>query len=162
MESITSEARHILMTCTRVDSYPIRTKGSTAAARALAGDFISGEVKVALTLRMLARGSYLDLRFLFETNPLYAVTIFHNVIRDWILDDRLVKINGLEYCQDEARMNEVALGFARGSGGVLGGCIGAIDGWIVKIIQPSQRDNVMDPKFFYSRKGKEAGTFPKH
>jgi len=69
------------------------------------------------------------------------------------LDDRLVKINGMEYCQDEARMNEVALQFARGSGGVMGGCIGAIDGWIVKIVRPSKRDNVMDPKSFYSRKG---------
>ena len=104
------------------------------AARAYQGDFISGEVKVALTLRYLASGSYLDLGFMFETNPHYAVAIFHNVIRDWILDDRLVKINGLEYCQDEARMNEVAVGFARGSGGVIGGCIGAIAGWIVKSI----------------------------
>ena len=114
--------------------YVQRMMTLAVAARAYQGDFISGEVKVALTLRLLAGGSYLDLSLIFETNPSYALAIFHQVIRDWILDDRLVKINGLEYCQDEARMNEVAVGFARGSGGVIGGCIGAIAGWIVKSI----------------------------
>ena len=133
--------------------YVRRMMNLALAARAYQGDFISGEVKVALILRLLAGGSYLDLSLIFETNPSYALAIFHQVIRDWILDDRLVKINGMEYCQDEARMNEVALQFARGSGGVIGGCIGAIDGWIVKIIRPSKRDNVIDPKSFYSRKG---------
>jgi hypothetical protein len=133
--------------------YVKRLISLAAAAKALAGDFISGEVKVALTLCMLARGSYLDLGFMFETDLSYAVAIFHNVIRDWILHSRLVKINGLEYCRDEARMNEVAFQFARGSGGVMCGYIGAIDGWIVNIIQPLQRDNVMDPKYFCSRKG---------
>lgn len=133
--------------------YVQRMMSLAVAARAYQGDFISGEVKVALMLRLLAGGSYLDLGFMFETNASYALAIFHKVIRDWILDDRLVKINGMEYCQDEARMNEVALQFARGSGGVMGGCIRAIDGWIVKIVRPSKRDNVMDPKSFYSRKG---------
>jgi hypothetical protein len=82
---------------------------------------------------------------MFETNALCALV--------WILYDRLVKTNGMKYCQDEASMNEVALQFSRGSGGVIGGCIGAIDGWIVKIIRPSKRDDVMDPKSFYSTKG---------
>ncbi len=90
---------------------------------------------------------------IFETNPSYAIFTFHKVIREWILDDRLIKIHGIKYCQDLAKMNEVALQFARGSGGVIGGCIGAIDGWIVKIQRPSKRNNVMDPKSFYSCKG---------
>ncbi len=50
------------------------------AARAMHGDFILGEVKISLTLRLLAGGSYLDLALIFETNPLYAVFIFHEVI----------------------------------------------------------------------------------
>jgi hypothetical protein len=107
--------------------YVRRMMNLALAAKAYQGDFISGEVKVALTLHLLAGGSYLDLSLIFETNASYALAIFHQVIRDWILDDRLVKINGMEYCQDEARMNEVALQFARGSEGVIGGCIGAID-----------------------------------
>jgi hypothetical protein len=59
----------------------------------------------------------------------------------------------MEYCQDLDRMNEVARQFARGSSGVIGGCIGPIDGRIVKIKRPSKTDNVMDPKSFYSCKG---------
>jgi len=95
----------------------------------------------------------LDLAILFETGFSYPYEIFHDVINNWILDDKLVKINGIEYCCDDERMKEVALQFARSSNGVLNGCIGALDGWIVKILRPSNRDRVRNPKSFYSRKG---------
>ena len=107
------------------------------------GGFISGEIKVALTLRILAGGSYLDLALLFETGQTYVHEIFHNVIKNWILDDRLVNINGLDYLSDEEMMAEVARQFAVGSGGIICGCIGALDGWIVKMKSPSRsRDGV--------------------
>ncbi len=57
------------------------------------GGFILGEIKVALTLCLLAGGSYLDLALLFETGQTYAYSIFCNVIKNWMLDDRLVKIS---------------------------------------------------------------------
>ncbi len=94
----------------------------------------------------------MDLALIFETNPSYAISVFHKVIQEWILDDRLIKINGMEFCQDLDRMNDVALQFVSRSSGKIGGCIGAIDGWIVKIQRPSKQNNVMDPKSFYSRK----------
>ncbi len=50
-------------------------------------------------------------------------------------------------------MKEVALDFARASGGVMNECIGALDGWIVKINKPTKKDGVPNPKSFYSRKG---------
>merc|ERR1711862_543895 len=50
-------------------------------------------------------------------------------------------------------MEQVALEFARKSGGLFSGCIGAIDGWIVKIRKPKARDNVKNPGSFFSRKG---------
>jgi hypothetical protein len=65
-------------------------------------------------LRILAGGTYLDLALLFETGSSYAYQIFHNVLEKWILDDRLVKINGEDYCRDEQAMSAVALEFARG------------------------------------------------
>ena len=123
------------------------------AARSSTGDFISGEVKVAMTLRILAGGTYMDLGLIFEIGETYAYQIFHDVIGKWILDDRLVKINGIDYCNNDARMQQVALEFARASNGVINGCIGALDGWIVKIAKPTKRDGVMNPKSFYSRKG---------
>ena len=117
------------------------------------GGFISGEVKLAITLRLLAGDSYLDLSLLYETGPSYAYDIFHDVVENWILDDRLIKINGIKYVSDEDRLEKVALHFARHSKGLLSGCIGAIDGWIVKIKKPTLRDGITNPGSFFSRKG---------
>jgi len=40
------------------------------------GGFISGEVKLAITLRILAVGSYLDMALLYETGESYSHLIF--------------------------------------------------------------------------------------
>ena len=61
------------------------------------GGFISGKIKIALTLRLLAGGFYLDIALLFEMGFTYSYVVFHDVIGDWILDDRFVKIDGAEY-----------------------------------------------------------------
>eukprot|EP00986_Skeletonema_menzelii_P015617 scaffold12237_cov208-Skeletonema_menzelii.AAC.4 len=51
--------------------------------RSSTGGFISGEVKLALSLRILAEGSYLDLALLFDrsssSSHAYAI-LFHDVI----------------------------------------------------------------------------------
>jgi hypothetical protein len=49
-------------------------------------------------------------------------------------------------------MEEVSRDFSNYLNHLFGGCIGAIDGWIVKIKQPSKKDNVSNPKSLYSRK----------
>ena len=103
------------------------------------GGFVSGEVKLGLTLRLLAGGSYLDLALLYEVGPSYAYEIFHDVVKNWLLDKRLVNIHGIEYVTDEERLEKVAMEFARSSNGLFNGCIGAIDGWIVKIRKPTDR-----------------------
>jgi hypothetical protein len=120
------------------------------------GGFVSGEVKLALTLRLLAGGSYMDLALLFDVGFSTAYEILHTVIKEWILDDRLVKINGVDYCHDEEHMAKVAGEFAKRSNCVINGCIGAIDGWIVKIRKPSRTKdlyNASDPKSYFSCKG---------
>ena len=103
------------------------------------GGFISGEVKLALTLRLMAGGSYMDLALLYETGFTYSYEIFHDVISNWINDDKLVNINGEEYLDDEERMAKVANDFAIGSNGLITGAIGALDGWLVKIRRPTKR-----------------------
>lgn len=115
--------------------------------------FVSGEIKVALTLRILAGGPYLDLALLYERSSSYAYEITHLVIKNWILDDRLVQINGTDYMTDEDRLRDVSLQFSRASNGLINGCIGAIDGWIVKIKRPTKADGVNNPGSFFSRKG---------
>jgi hypothetical protein len=118
------------------------------------GGFIPGELKLALTLRMLAGGSYMDLALLFETSFSTSYEIFHYVINEWINNEELVKINGFDYLNDDVRMKSVAYEFSKKSNGIFNGVIGAIDGWLVRIKRPScRRDKVRNPGSFFSRKG---------
>ena len=50
-------------------------------------------------------------------------------------------------------MESVALQFCEASAGVMNGCIGALDGWMVKIQKPTKADGVNNPQSFYSCKG---------
>ena len=79
----------------------MKTANIIRAHQATTGGFISGEIKVALTLRLVAGGLYLDLSLLFDTGFRYVYKIFQDVIENWILDDRLVKIGGIDYCSNE-------------------------------------------------------------
>ena len=117
------------------------------------GGMISGEVKLALTLRILGGGTYMDMAMIFEISFNHAHKIFKEVVRNWLTHETFYPINGIEYCNDDARMNEVALQFSNASNGVINGCIGALDGWVVKIQKPSQKDNINNAQSFYSRKG---------
>ena len=76
-----------------------------------------------------------------------------HVVKNWLTHESFYPINGIAYCQDDEKMEEVALQFSRASRGVINGCIGALDGWVVKIKKPSARDGVENPQSFYSRKG---------
>jgi hypothetical protein len=55
------------------------------------GGIICGEVKLAITLRMLAGGSFLNLGIISGTRSTHPYAIFHHVILNWICNDRLVK-----------------------------------------------------------------------
>ena len=75
------------------------------------GGFISGEIKLALTLRLLAGGSYLDLSLLLEIGFTYSYEIFHHVVSQWINDNNLVNISGEDYLQDDEQIAAVAAEF---------------------------------------------------
>ena len=116
--------------------------------------YIPGEVKVAITLRLLAGGCHFDLAVIFDVSPNHCKVIFTQVLRDWIIKPNLGKINMEAYLRDITTMKVVSNGFARRSNGLLQGAIGAIDGWLVRIQRPSSsRDGVTHSTSFYSRKG---------
>ena len=117
------------------------------------GGFISGEVKLAMTLRILGGGSFMDIAMLFGNSFNHAHKIVGHVVENWLLHPRFYPIDGIAYCRDESMMREVASQFHIASQGVMTGCIGALDGWVVKIKPPSVQDGVRDPASFYSRKG---------
>ena len=105
---------------------------TTRTAQSIGG-FVSGEVKLAPMLRLLAGGTYMNLALLYKVGMTYAYKILHNGVCNWINDDRLVDINGEDYLNDNRRMAKVANDFATGSKGILKGAIGGLNGWLVKI-----------------------------
>ena len=118
------------------------------------GGFICGEIKIALSLRLLAGGSYLDLALLFETSFSYAYEIIHHVVRYWFNDNNLINISGRDFFNNEDALKESSEEFARRSDGIMWGTVGAIDGWLVKIKKPTVKgDGVSNPGLFYCRKG---------
>ena len=121
---------------------------------ATTGGFISGEVKIAITIRLLAGGNPLDIAVIFDVSSCHTKTIMYYVIIKWIIPSKIGDIDMKSYLEDEEAMARVSKGFSLRSNGVLKGAIGAIDGWLVKIICPSWRlDKVRNPVAFYSRKG---------
>ena len=47
------------------------------------GEFICGEIKLAMALHVLGGSSPLDMAVLFDTSFSNAYKIFHHVIKDW-------------------------------------------------------------------------------
>ena len=118
------------------------------------GGYISGEIKLATTIRLLSGGDACDLAVIFDVYPSHISVIVREVLENWIIKPNIGKIDILKYLADEEAMNRVSHGFSKRSNGVLRGAIGAIDGWLVKIKRPNYLlDKVTNPVPFYSRKG---------
>ena len=117
------------------------------------GDYIQGELKLALTLRYLAGASYLDLFMAYSVQANYIVTIVQEVKREWLCNNDILPMNFYsDVLQNGTRMEEIRRQFGESSGGILNGCIGAIDGWLVKIRCPTLAE-VPNPGKYMCRKG---------
>ena len=124
------------------------------ANRVASGGYISGEVKLATTIRLLAGGDALDLAIIFDIYPTHLLNIFEEVLGEWIIDQNLGKMDILKYLCDKDAMARVSHGFSKRYNGVLKGIIGTIDGWLVKIRRPNLYfDGATNPVPYFSRKG---------
>ena len=112
---------------------------------------VSPELALAMTLRWLAGGSYLDI--MCWANVLTATTFYRHV-RVVLHDlDALLPPPSLERdLADPDRLAAVAAGFARRSYGHLKGIIGAIDGLLIPIQSPANA-GAEGPRKFFTRKG---------
>ena len=61
------------------------------------GGFICGEVKLAITLRILAGGSYLDVSEIFDIDADSCYPILHKVTKDCVVLNDEFKIDIEEY-----------------------------------------------------------------
>lgn len=112
---------------------------------------VSGEVKVALSIRMLAGGSYLDLVPLFSISTSALYKIFSNFL-DWILVTLHFPLVGWIRNSQWHVLSHLANQFSEKTGGTFAGPFGAIDGLAVRIKCPTLRE-VPDPGNYYCRKG---------
>lgn len=117
------------------------------------GGAICGEVRVAIFIRLMAGASYLDLMLIFDLSHESIFRSFHMVI-GWIHRSfKYPLVEALEK-EDVEFFNQVALDFSySASDGLFKNCIGALDGWAVKIKRPVPADHLRDPGAYFCRKG---------
>lgn len=91
------------------------------------GSPISIITRLAVTLRWLAGGSYLNLCFAWGNS---SSTFYHEHGVLWLTIEALDKAFPMGFpFGDEARLEELSVGFRVHSGGILDGCVMAIGGF---------------------------------
>ena len=90
---------------------PKRSNNIFHAHHKTTGGMICGEVKLAVTLRILGGGSYLDMAMIFKSTFNHANKLFVEVVYKWLCHCSFYPINGIEYVKDEERMAIVATQF---------------------------------------------------
>jgi hypothetical protein len=124
---------------------------SNSASLCNRGGLIPGEIKTAISIRILAGGSYLDLMPLFDVSVASIYTIFNEFL-EWVLTTFQFPLPRYLHDKNWRALNSIAEPFSYGSNGVFSGIIGAIDGLAVRIRSP-QLSEVSDPGNYYCRKG---------
>jgi hypothetical protein len=124
----------------------------TVAATDYFGGIISGEIKVAIMIRFLSGGSYLDIGMVYDVSDAAVYKSFHEAI-GWIIATFNFPLAEWLEKKDEDALNRVAESFGQATDGAFGKCIGALDGLAVKIRSPSLTERILDPGNYYCRKG---------
>lgn len=116
---------------------------------------LCGEMRIAIGLRLLCGGSYLDLiGRAYGVDSIQSIYNYFHTLINWIdrtFDFPLVGLlRGLENddAASIAKLNEISSDFAMDSDGCFVGCIGAMDGLAVRIKCP----NASDPGNYFCRK----------
>lgn len=115
------------------------------------GGFISGELKMAITIRMLAGASYLDLMFGFTISRATLYREFDIVI-GWINESFKFHLPSFIKNKDVESLQNISREFSEFSDGIFSGIIGAVDGIAIRIQCPSASDGVSDPGNYWTRK----------
>ena len=111
---------------------------------------IQGEVKVAVSLRMLAGGSYLDLIPMFDVSS-YVYVIFRQFL-DWVLSTMQFPLVDWLMNRNWEVLEHLALQFAEKSNAIFYGPFASLDGVAIRIHSPRLKE-VPDPGNYCCRKG---------
>ena len=112
---------------------------SNAASLHGRGGLIPGEIKTALSLRLMAGGSYLDLMPLFDVSVAHIYLIFDEFL-EWVL--KAFSFPLVKHIQNNniQALSVIAERFSYGSNGVFSGIVGAIDGIAIRIRSPTLKE----------------------
>ena len=118
-------------------------------AKVSSGSHIPAVIQLAVTLRLLAGGSYLDLAFAYNVEEKYIFTVFHRVLRalDQVLDNISFPYD------DETALLNLEQTFSNISKGCFPGTVLAGDGVVFKMTKPLQEEVDGNVRSFYTRKG---------
>jgi hypothetical protein len=130
------------------------TKRKGLGAIDSSGGPLSGEVRVAIFLRILSGASYLDLMVIFEVthDPIFRS---FKLVCNWIRGTfKFPLVNALRN-EDTEYFDNISSTFSHvgASCGNYSGCIGAIDGIAMRIKRPTLSNKLRDPGAYYCRKG---------
>ena len=112
---------------------------------------IAGKLKIAVSIRLLAGGSYLDLVPLFGVSSSHLYNIFEQFLQ-WIISTLEFPLVAWLRQGNWTAIQALADAFAEKSDGIFYGPFGALDGLAVRIRGPSIKV-VPDPGNYYCRKG---------
>jgi hypothetical protein len=111
----------------------------TRKANEYKGGIVPGEVKLAMALRMLAGGSYLDIIVTYGVEKTFVYESFFEVI-GWINTAFSFPLVTALQTRDTVFLRSISDGFASFTSGLFRGCIGAIDGIAIRINCPSESE----------------------
>ena len=108
---------------------------SMNAAMEAVGGFVSGQMKVALMLWILAGANYLDLLNQYNVSTASVYKFFHEAVK-WIIEMFQFPLEEWLLQENWEALNHISNLFAAASGDAFKGCIGALDGLAIKMKCP--------------------------
>ena len=141
---------HHLRQC-EADSDARRARGEPQKSKKGRPPAVSTSLALAMTLRYLAGGSYLDIMLWARV---HSATTFYRHVRTTLvaLDEVLPPLSLESDLENPSRLEALAAGFERRSYGKIRSCIGAVDGLLLPIEKPANVEGDGAARYF-TRKG---------
>jgi|TARA_B110000211_G_scaffold159696_1_gene180805 hypothetical protein len=122
------------------------TSLSAIRARASSGSPVTLECRLAATLRYLAGGSYIDICFVHGIAPRTFYTML------WSTMEAIETVETICFpIDDEDELERLATDFGAETRGIMDGCVGALDGYCLRIRKPHAKEHG-NPLSFLNRK----------
>ena len=125
------------------------TEKGTAMGELSSGSVVDPVIMLAVTLRLLAGGSYLDIAFGYHVGESSVYAIFHKTCQ--AIDSQL---DNIEFpFENEQKLRDLESSFLKYCKGAFPGTVAAGDGIVFRTIKPNIDDVDGNVRAFFTRKG---------